>query len=99
MRHGEGSFSMEIPEGAEGGVYSNQAAVRHSNLEFILDFLRRVPEKERPLLVARVVVSPQHAKIFAQALSAQVRAYEEKFGEIKLPEISGPPPYGGELKM
>jgi len=97
MKHVEGPFPIEIPAGREEGVYSNQAAVRHSNLEFILDFLRRVPEKENPLLVSRVVMSPQHAKIFAMAFSQQVRAYEEKFGEIQIPAV--PPPYGGELKM
>jgi hypothetical protein len=34
----------------------------------------------------RVVMTPLHAKVFLQVAANQLRAYEEKFGELKVPE-------------
>lgn len=64
------------------GCYSNAARVVHSNHEFVFDYLLSMPEDKT--LVARVVMSPQHAKSFCEALQNNLRLFEEKFGTIQL---------------
>ena len=39
----EGQINIELSEEVAEGVYSNLAIITHSNSEFILDFIRLVP--------------------------------------------------------
>ena len=64
------------------GSYSNQVSVGHTGEEFIFDFLNILPPTGS--LVARVIVSPSHAKRFEAALSENLKRYEEAFGTISL---------------
>jgi len=69
------------------GLYSNMVQVGHNQEEFVLDFMNLLPPAGS--LIARILVSPQHAKRIALALQDNVKKYEEQFGEIKasaLPE-------------
>ena len=75
-------------------VYANLAKITHVALEFLMDFKRLGPEnrdvESAPTLV-RVVMNPVIAKAFRDALTENVRRYEEKFGEIPAPpQGSGP---------
>ena len=63
------------------GAYSNLMQILHTKEEFILDFFLNAPPQG--ILAARVMVSPGHAKRIAQALTENVKKYEEKFGAIK----------------
>jgi hypothetical protein len=69
-------------------VYANLAKITHVALEFLIDFKRLGPESREvdaaPTLV-RVVMHPAVAKAFRDALSENVRRYEEKLGEIPAP--------------
>jgi len=89
-------FPLEVPEDKELGIYSNTAIVRHSLVEFILDFAQRTPEAGSAKLVARITMSPQHAKSLLLALQKNVEVYEQKFG--KIPAFEGGFE-GGTMKM
>lgn len=86
---------IEIPEGVIQ-LYSNSLNVLTTTWDFILLFgSAQLPEKiggagqavKAAIRVdAAITMSPQHAKASAKALQDVVDGYEEKFGEIKLPE-------------
>lgn len=75
-------------------VYANLAKITHVALEFLMDFKQLGPEnrdvESAPTLV-RVVMHPVIAKAFRDALTENIRRYEEKFGQIPAPpQGSGP---------
>jgi hypothetical protein len=64
------------------GRYSNLMMVAHSPDEFMIDWLMNSPNGAH--LVSRIIISPGHVKRMIEALTINVRQYEEKFGEIKV---------------
>ncbi|MFB3882040.1 MAG: DUF3467 domain-containing protein [Armatimonadota bacterium] len=66
-------------------VYSNVAKITHVAFEVLMDFKRQGPEtpnaESAPTLV-RVIMHPVIAKAFLDALTENLRKYEEKFGPI-----------------
>jgi len=59
------------------GVYANIVAIRHTQHEFILDFLLKVDEDN--ILLSRVILSPDHAKRLLAALQDNVEKYAQAF--------------------
>ena len=82
-------ISIQIDPETEKGIYSNYAAIMHSQNEFLLDFTMALPGKQAWKVVARVIHTPRAAKQLMLALTENVKKYEAKFGEIQLPQ---PPP-------
>jgi len=76
-------LNIELPEEVAEGVYSNLALINHSPSEFVLDFIRMMPNVPQAKVKARVVLTPQHAKRLLNALADNVRKFEENFGPIK----------------
>ena len=70
----------------ETGVYSNTATVMHSETEVLMDFGMFVPGRNIIRVVSRVIMNPKHAKLFRNALNENIKKYEEKFGEIQVPQ-------------
>ena len=66
------------------GRYSNLLLITHSTDEFLLDWILNSPNGAH--LVSRIVVSPAHAKRIIEALTANLKQYEDKFGPVKLLE-------------
>lgn len=66
------------------GAYANMAQIVHTPEEFVLDFMNIIPPAGN--LVSRVIVSPAHAKRLAQALTENVKKFEDQFGAIKSSE-------------
>jgi hypothetical protein len=64
------------------GRYSNLMMVAHSPDEFMLDWLMNSPNGMH--LVSRIIISPGHVKRVIEALTVNLRQYEEKFGEVKV---------------
>lgn len=64
------------------GAYSNLAIVRHSPEDFTIDFLVQDPNGPAHL-VARVFTNPPHMKRLVEALTDNLRKYEQKFGQIE----------------
>jgi hypothetical protein len=80
-------INIELGEKEAEGIYSNLAIITHSPAEFILDFTRVVPGAPKAKVHARIITTPQHAKMLLKALQENVEKFEAKFGEIK---VEGP---------
>ncbi len=82
----EGGQQVQIKMSDEvaKGVYSNmvQVGFTHSGEEFVLDFFQLVPPL--PQAVARVILSPSHAKRILGMLQENLQRYEDKYGTISL---------------
>jgi hypothetical protein len=75
-------IQIQVDEQTMMGKYSTMAQVTHTAEEFWLDFFAIVPNPQIARLLARIIVSPEHAKRLAQALADNVSKYEAKFGVI-----------------
>jgi predicted transcriptional regulator len=84
-------INVELPEEIAEGIYSNLAIITHSNSEFILDFIRLVPNVAQAKVKSRLILTPQHAKRLYAALGDNIRRYEEAFGTIKIVDNGNPP--------
>ena len=77
-------ISIEIPKDLEA-VYANLAFITHTPAEVILDLAQIMPRLPNGKVVARVIMSPMHAKSLLQALTQNLNTYEQQFGEIRMP--------------
>ena len=89
---GKGPVRLQIKVGEDTarGVYANLALVHSNDSEFVIDFVFAEPQRAAGHVVSRVVVNPRTAKRLMAGMTELVRRYEERFGEIPLPE-PGPP--------
>lgn len=85
-------LNIELSEDLAEGVYSNLAIISHSPSEFVLDFVRIMPNVPKAKVKARVILTPQHAKRLLNALADNVRKYEQQFGMIDEPDQPPFPP-------
>ncbi len=76
--------NISLPAELAEGVYSNLAIISHTPTEFIVDFVRTIPNIKAATVKARVILTPDHAKRFAAAMLDNVERYEQEFGEIKI---------------
>ncbi len=81
-------INIELGEKEAEGIYSNLAIITHSPAEFIIDFTRIVPGVPKAKVHARIITTPQHAKMLLKALKENIEKYEARFGEIN---IESPP--------
>ena len=56
--------------------------ISHSTAEFILDFTRLLPGIPKAKVHSRIIMTPQHSKMFLAALKENIEKYENQFGEI-----------------
>ncbi len=80
-------FKLELDKETARGRYANMAVIAHTKDEFVLDFALAYPGQP-PLVNARVITSPQHAKALLRSLEDNISRYESRFGAI--PEVSKP---------
>lgn len=85
-------INIELGEKEAEGIYSNLAIITHSPAEFVVDFTRVLPGIPKAKVHARIIMTPQHAKLLLQALEDNIDKFEKRFGEIK---IQGESPQGG----
>lgn len=83
-------INIELPEDIAEGIYSNLAIITHSHSEFVLDFVRIVPNVMQAKVKSRIILTPQHAKRLMVALRDNIRRYEEAYGPIQ--DIDGGTP-------
>jgi len=76
-------LNIELPEELAEGVYANLAIIGHSNSEFIIDFIRSIPNVPKAKVKSRVVLTPQHAKRLLKALNDNIKKFEAQFGPIE----------------
>jgi len=81
------TIQIQLDDITAQGIYSNLAFVNHSETEFTIDFVYLQPQEPKGKVRARIITSPLHMKRFLLAIQENVRKYEEKFGEIKIPQV------------
>jgi hypothetical protein len=77
-------INIELNEKEAEGIYSNLAIITHSPAEFVIDFTRILPGVPKAKVFSRIIMTPQHARLFMNALRDNIEKYESKFGEIKV---------------
>ena len=78
-------LDLRIEEKEAEGTYSNMVFISHSPAEFIIDFARIMPGVPKAKVHARIIMTPQHTKMFFKALEDNLKKFEQRFGEIKIP--------------
>jgi len=79
-------LNIELPEEIAEGIYSNLAIISHSHSEFVVDFIRMVPNVPKAKVKARMILTPHHAKRLLSALNDNVVKFEKQYGPIKGPD-------------
>jgi len=85
-------LNIELPEEVAEGIYSNLAIISHSQTEFVVDFVRLVPNVPKAKVKSRIILTPTHAKRLLSALADNVRKFENQHGPIKDKETKQMPP-------
>lgn len=80
---GQKKIAIDIPKEL-AAIYANVAFISHTPAEMILDFAQVLPHMPRGKVLARVIMSPMHAKMLQQVLAKNIANYERQFGEIRL---------------
>jgi hypothetical protein len=78
------NINIELGEKEAEGIYSNLAIISHSPAEFIVDFTRLLPGVPKARVHARIIMTPQHAKLLLHALHDNISRYEAQYGEINI---------------
>ncbi len=78
----QNQLNIDLPEDMAEGVYSNLAIIAHSNSEFVVDFVRIIPNAPKAKVKSRVILTPEHAKRLAAALADNINKFEKQFGPI-----------------
>jgi len=76
-------INIELDEKTAEGTYSNLAIINHSVSEFVVDFISVMPGRPKGKVKSRIILTPQHAKKFLNALSENVQRFEQAHGPIK----------------
>ncbi len=83
-------INIELGEKEAEGIYSNLAIITHSPAEFIIDFTRVVPGAPKAKVHARIITTPQHAKMLLKALQDNIEKFEKRFGTINIEGQTSP---------
>jgi hypothetical protein len=83
MENNENQVNIELTEDIALGVYSNLAIITHSPTEVVSDFIQMMPGMPKGKVRSRVIMTPQNAKRFFNALKENLNNYEKTFGVIE----------------
>jgi len=83
MEQKENQINIELNEQVAEGTYSNLAVITHSNSEFVLDFIRVMPNVPKARVQSRIIMTPQHAKRLMHALQDNISKFESQHGKIQ----------------
>ena len=89
-KQNQGKLNIELPEEIAEGIYSNLAIIAHNHSEFIVDFVKMLPNVPKAKVKSRIILTPQHAKRLMKALADNIKRYEAQFGPINAPDT---PPF------
>jgi hypothetical protein len=77
-------IKLEIPKDL-AATYANTVMISHTPYEIVYDFIQLLPSDPKARVQHRITMTPVHAKMFLNAMQENLRRYEERHGEIKLP--------------
>ncbi|MEI6524086.1 MAG: DUF3467 domain-containing protein [Bacteroidota bacterium] len=83
----ENQLNIELSEEIAEGNYSNLAIISHSPSEFVVDFIRVLPNVPKAKVKSRIILTPQHAKRLMMALKDNIQKFETQFGKIEDTEM------------
>lgn len=92
QKKNQAQLNIELPEEIAEGIYSNLAIISHSHSEFVIDFIRLMPNVPKAKVKSRIVLTPQHTKRLMRALADNIKKYEAQHGIIDEPEQMPYPP-------
>ena len=82
-------INIELTQDVSEGEYANFVVVTHSPAEFVMDFTKILPGVKKARVHSRVIMAPQHAKAFLDALGDNIKRFEHQNGEIATPSQDG----------
>ena len=91
MEEQKNQLNIELSEEMAEGTFANLAMIGHTNEEFVVDFIRVMPNMPKAKVKSRVILTPQHAKRMMRALVENIQRYEAQHGKIKEPQKNNPP--------
>src|SRR5690349_21969342 len=92
----QSQLNIEISEETAEGQYANLAIITHSHAEFVIDFVNVMPGTPKSKVKSRIILTPQHAKRFMNALLENIGRFEAVNGPIKdIEEVQLPFNFGG----
>ncbi len=77
-------IAIELPKNLQAN-YANLAFITHTPAELVLDFAQYLPRMPQGHVMARIIMTPMHAKLLQMALAQNIANYERQFGEIRIP--------------
>ncbi len=80
----ENKININVDPDKIESKYSDAVFINFSPFGFTFDFAQNIPQMKMMKVLTRVSFSPQHTKAFLKVLQSQVKAYEDRFGEVKL---------------
>lgn len=90
----QNQLNIELTPEIADGIYANLAIISHSSSEFVLDFVRIMPQAPKAQVKSRIILTPEHAKRLMLALQDNMSKYEKRFGEIRLTNAGPQLPMG-----
>jgi len=84
QQHPQQQIKVELGDKEAEGIYANLCMIMHSPTEIVLDYARVVPRSPKARVLARIIMTPMHAKLMAKALEENLKKFEKQFGEIKI---------------
>ncbi|MDR2626731.1 MAG: DUF3467 domain-containing protein [Dysgonamonadaceae bacterium] len=85
----DNGIEIELTDEIAQGIYSNLAVIAHSSSEFVIDFVRVVPNAPKAKVKSRIILTPEHAKRLLAALTDNINKYENQFGPVNLQGQAG----------
>lgn len=86
-------INIELSDEVAEGIYSNLAIITHSHAEFIVDFVKLMPGSPKAKVKSRIILTPEHAKRFNNALTDNIKKFESLHGLIKETKPENIPPF------
>ncbi|MDP8257558.1 MAG: DUF3467 domain-containing protein [Candidatus Alcyoniella australis] len=77
-------INVKIDDQTAAGHYSNMAVLKHSEAEFVVDFLFLQPERPVAKVISRIILNPLNAKRLHTILGEHLRRYEARFGPLSI---------------
>jgi hypothetical protein len=84
QQHPQQQIKVELGDTEAEGIYCNMCMIMHSPTEIVLDYARVMPRAPKTRVLARIVMTPMHAKLMLQTLGDNLKKFEKQFGEIKI---------------
>jgi hypothetical protein len=82
MDENQNQLNIELTEDIAEGIYSNLAVISHSPTEFVIDFIRMMPNVPKAKVKSRIILTPHHAKRLLSALQDNINKFEALHGSI-----------------